>query len=67
MSAAGYQRLWAALTAPTEPVAERPALGPDDPQADYESVEVYFARVGASTPPPPARRSRAKGADDAAK
>ena len=64
---AGWQALWAQHRAPREvPEAERPPLGPDDPQADYESVEVYFARVGASTPPPPPRRSR-KGADDAAK
>jgi len=66
MSAAGYQRLWAALTAPTEPVAERPPLGPDDPQSPDESPEQFFARTGASTPAPapPARRARAKVQDD---
>jgi hypothetical protein len=59
--------LWQAHVAPTEPVAER-ELGPDEPQQPWESPEVYFARVGASKPAePPARRSRAKGADDAAK
>ena len=67
MSATGYQNLWAALTAPTEPAAERPPLGPDAPIADWESPEQFFERTGASTPAPAPRRSRAKGADDAAK
>lgn len=67
MSATGYQNLWAALTAPTEPAAERPPLGPDEPQSDLESVEQFFERTGASTPAAAPARSRAKGADDAAK
>jgi hypothetical protein len=66
MSWAGLWAAHGAREAP-EPAAERPPLGPDDPQADWESPEAYFARVAASTPTPAPRRSRPKEAPDAAK